>query len=42
MDEQYSYDEETLLKKYKKIARDDGTGGVILLTQLTLLLEFEN
>lgn len=30
MEEQYNYDEDTLVKRFKKIARDDGTGGVIL------------
>lgn len=30
MEEQYTYDNETLLKKLKKIAKDDGTGGVII------------
>jgi hypothetical protein len=28
LDAQYSYDDETLLKKFKKIVRDEGSGGV--------------
>ena len=26
--DQYSYDDETLLKKFRKVAKDDGVGGV--------------
>lgn len=39
MDEQYSYDEETLVRKLKKIAIDDGVGGVNNLTILIVIIE---
>lgn len=39
IDEKYSYDDETLFKKFKKVSHDEGIGGVILLNYLTFFID---
>ena len=39
MDEQYAYDDDTLIRKLKKIAIDDGVGGVSPHFILTVSIE---